>query len=147
MKWIFWIVYLLNIRSIAIKTFGEIFLENQVMMFVKFNSRLIVIVHFDSIYRLQFNQKSLKFYNIYKITLCVWKVIVYQRKIKYRRRRHGRGKTLKRSFFGTNSFLYPFDIQRIILHVKRSNLDDEKEVHECWKIFFRLSLWRRLVLT
>ena len=75
------------------------------MMFVKFNPCLIVIFHFHSIYRLQFNQKSLKFYNIYKITLCVWKVIVYQRKIKYRRRRHGRGKTLKRSFFGTNSFL------------------------------------------
>ena len=32
------------------------FWENQAMMFVKFNSRLIVIVHFDSIYRLQFNQ-------------------------------------------------------------------------------------------
>ena len=41
------------------------------------------------------------------------------------------GEDIKKKLFLEQILFYPFDIQKVVLHIKRSNLDDEKEVHEC----------------
>ena len=85
---------------------------------------------------LQF-RKSLKVYYICLIILCVWKVIVYQKKTKVQKTTTQQGEHIKKKLFLKEIF-YPFDIHRIIMHRKLLKLDEKGT----WMLKnFKQSLW------